>query len=46
MPWVGQVPALAEQGIQGFESGTWQGRMVPAAMPAAQVAQAANVKAD
>ncbi|MEK8049240.1 tripartite tricarboxylate transporter substrate binding protein [Ideonella sp. DXS22W] len=39
MPLVGQVPTLAEQGVKGFESGTWQGLMVPAGMPAAQVAK-------
>ena len=32
-----QVPTIAEQGLKGFESGTWQGVMVPAAMPAAAV---------
>ena len=31
------VPTIAEQGLKGFESGTWQGVMVPAAMPAAAV---------
>ena len=31
------VPTIAEQGLKGFESGTWQGVMVPAGMPAAAV---------
>ncbi|MBP6901352.1 MAG: tripartite tricarboxylate transporter substrate binding protein [Burkholderiaceae bacterium] len=37
MPLLGQVPTIAEQGVKGFESGTWQGLLVPASMPAAQV---------
>jgi tripartite-type tricarboxylate transporter receptor subunit TctC len=39
MPLVGQVPTLAEQGLAGFESGTWQGVLVPAGTPAAVVAR-------
>ncbi|MGO4332721.1 Bug family tripartite tricarboxylate transporter substrate binding protein [Cupriavidus sp. 2TAF22] len=39
MPLVGQVPTIAEQGVPGFESGTWQGVMAPAAMPDALVAR-------
>ncbi len=30
---VGHVPTLAEQGLTGFESGTWQGVLVNAATP-------------
>jgi len=37
MPLIGQVPTIAEQGIAGFESGTWQGMLVPAATPPAIV---------
>jgi tripartite-type tricarboxylate transporter receptor subunit TctC len=37
MPLLAQVPTLAEQGIKGFESGTWQGLLVPRSMPEAQV---------
>ncbi|MEK8026593.1 Bug family tripartite tricarboxylate transporter substrate binding protein [Pseudaquabacterium rugosum] len=32
-PLLPQVPTLAEQGLKGFESGTWQGLMAPASMP-------------
>jgi tripartite-type tricarboxylate transporter receptor subunit TctC len=35
MPLIGDVPTIAEQGIPGFESGTWQGVLVAAATPAA-----------
>ncbi|CAG2143285.1 hypothetical protein LMG31506_02805 [Cupriavidus yeoncheonensis] len=37
MPLVGQTPTIAEQGVPGFESGTWQGVMAPAGMPDAIV---------
>jgi len=37
MPLIGDVPTIAEQGVPGFESGTWQGVLVPAATPAAVV---------
>ncbi len=37
MPLVGQTPTIAEQGVPGFESGTWQGVMAPAGMPEAIV---------
>jgi tripartite-type tricarboxylate transporter receptor subunit TctC len=37
MPLIGDVPTIAEQGVAGFESGTWQGVLVPAATPAAVV---------
>lgn len=33
MPLVGNIPTLAEQGLTGFESGTWQGVLVNAATP-------------
>jgi len=39
VPLLAQVPTIAEQGIPGFESGTWQGVLVPASMPAATVAR-------
>lgn len=41
MPLIGNVPTLAEQGMKGFESGTWQGVLVPAATPPAVVARLA-----
>lgn len=31
------VPTIAEQGVKGFESGTWQGVLVPAGTPKAVV---------
>ncbi|WP_421955686.1 Bug family tripartite tricarboxylate transporter substrate binding protein [Polaromonas sp.] len=34
MPLIGDVPTLAEQGLTGFESGTWQGLLVPRGTPA------------
>lgn len=37
MPLVSQMPTLAEQGLPGFESGTWQGMLLPAGTPAAVV---------
>jgi tripartite-type tricarboxylate transporter receptor subunit TctC len=33
MPQVPNIPTIAEQGVPGFESGTWQGLMAPASMP-------------
>ena len=33
MPLVGNIPTLAEQGLKGFESGTWQGVLVNASTP-------------
>ncbi|MFY9513434.1 MAG: tripartite tricarboxylate transporter substrate binding protein [Rubrivivax sp.] len=39
VPLLGQVPTLAEQGIPGFESGTWQGLLVPAGTPPAVLAK-------
>ncbi len=32
-----QVPTIAEQGVAGFESGTWQGMLMPAGTPDAVV---------
>ena len=37
MPLIGEVPTLAEQGLTGFESGTWQGMLVANGTPAAIV---------
>lgn len=37
MPLIGDVPTIAEQGIPGFESGTWQGMLVPRGTPEAVV---------
>ncbi|MEO7400681.1 MAG: tripartite tricarboxylate transporter substrate binding protein [Polaromonas sp.] len=37
MPLIGDVPTLAEQGLAGFESGTWQGILVSNGTPAAIV---------
>lgn len=34
MPLIGDVPTLAEQGLTGFESGTWQGILVANGTPA------------
>lgn len=39
MPLVGNVPTLAEQGVKDFESGTWQGVLVPKGTPPAVVAR-------
>jgi len=39
MPLLGNVPTIAEQGVKGFESGTWQGVLVPASMPPAVLAK-------
>ena len=37
VPLLPNVPTIAEQGVKGFESGTWQGVLVPAATPKAVV---------
>jgi tripartite-type tricarboxylate transporter receptor subunit TctC len=37
MPLIGDVPTIAEQGVTGFESGTWQGVLVPRGTPDALV---------
>jgi len=34
MPLIGDVPTIAEQGVPGYESGTWQGVLVPKGTPA------------
>lgn len=41
MPLLGSVPTIAEQGVKGFESGTWQGVLVPTATPPAVVSKLA-----
>ncbi len=33
VPLLPDVPTIAEQGVTGFESGTWQGLLVPAGTP-------------
>jgi len=33
MPLIGSVPTVAEQGVPGFESGTWQGLLVARGTP-------------
>ena len=37
MPLIGSVPTIAEQGVTGYETGTWQGVMLPAGTPPAIV---------
>ena len=37
MPLIGEVPTVAEQGVPGYETGTWQGVLVPRGTPAAAV---------
>ncbi|MEK8034691.1 tripartite tricarboxylate transporter substrate binding protein [Ideonella sp. DXS29W] len=39
VPLLAQVPTLQEQGVQGFESGTWQGVLMPASTPPAVLAK-------
>jgi tripartite-type tricarboxylate transporter receptor subunit TctC len=39
VPLLPDVPTIAEQGIPGFESGTWQGMLMPASTPPAVVAR-------
>ena len=39
VPLLGDVPTLAEQGVKGFESGTWQGVLVPANTPQPVIAR-------
>jgi tripartite-type tricarboxylate transporter receptor subunit TctC len=39
VPLLANVPTIAEQGVTGFESGTWQGVLVPAGTPPAIVAK-------
>ncbi|MBC8056417.1 MAG: tripartite tricarboxylate transporter substrate binding protein [Rhizobiales bacterium] len=38
MPLLANIPTIAEQGVPGFESGTWQGVLVPASTPPAVIA--------
>jgi len=39
VPLLPDVPTIAEQGVPGFESGTWQGLLVPAGTPGDVVAR-------
>ena len=39
MPLIGDVPTLAEQGLPGFDSGTWQGLLAPSGTPASIVSR-------
>ena len=39
MPLLANVPTIAEQGVKGFESGTWQGALMPANTPPAVLAK-------
>jgi tripartite-type tricarboxylate transporter receptor subunit TctC len=39
VPLLANVPTLQEQGVKGFESGTWQGLLVPAGTPPAVLAR-------
>jgi tripartite-type tricarboxylate transporter receptor subunit TctC len=39
VPLLPNVPTIAEQGVKGFESGTWQGMLVPANTPPAVLAK-------
>jgi tripartite-type tricarboxylate transporter receptor subunit TctC len=39
LPGLEQVPTIAEQGVPGYESGTYQGVTVAATMPAANIAK-------
>lgn len=39
VPLLANVPTIAEQGVKGFESGTWQGVLVPANTPPAVIAR-------
>ena len=39
VPLLPNVPTIAEQGVPGFESGTWQGLLVPAGTPPAVIAR-------
>jgi tripartite-type tricarboxylate transporter receptor subunit TctC len=42
VPLLSNVPTLAEQGVKDFESGTWQGLLVPASMPPAHLERLAT----
>jgi len=39
MPLIGDVPTIAEQGVPGYESGTWQGALVAGGTPEPIVAR-------
>ena len=39
VPLLADVPTIAEQGVKGFESGTWQGVLVPKDTPPAVIAK-------
>jgi tripartite-type tricarboxylate transporter receptor subunit TctC len=39
VPMLANVPTIAEQGVAGFESGTWQGLLVPASTPPAVISR-------
>ena len=39
VPLLADVPTIAEQGVKGFESGTWQGLLAPASLPPAALAR-------
>ena len=39
VPLLANVPTIAEQGVKGFESGTWQGMLMPANTPPAVLAK-------
>ena len=41
VPLLADVPTIAEQGVKGFESGTWQGVLAPAGTPPAVMAKLA-----
>ena len=41
VPLLPEVPTIAEQGVKGFESGTWQGVLAPAGTPPAVMARLA-----
>ncbi|CAM4027277.1 ABC transporter substrate-binding protein [Bordetella tumbae] len=46
MQLIPDIPTIAEQGVPGFESGTWQGIMAPATLPAATAERLAKILAD
>ena len=41
VPLLADVPTIAEQGVKGFESGTWQGLLMPAGTPPAVIGKLA-----
>jgi tripartite-type tricarboxylate transporter receptor subunit TctC len=41
VPLLADAPTIAEQGVRGFESGTWQGLLVPSSLPAPAVSRLA-----